>query len=788
MLIEMHLKSCRTKNYLPFIFAIAVVIMLLAVVPMPHFDNPTSTVVLSSDGNMLGARIADDGQWRFPESNELPEKYTKALIAYEDARFRLHNGIDMLALCRAFYLNVRHRSIVSGGSTISMQVARLSRKNPKREIFGKMLEMCMAFKLELFHSKDYILRQYASSAPFGGNVVGIDAASWRYFNSSPKDISWAEAAMLAVLPNAPSLMHPGKNQAQLKLKRDKLLQKLNSKGLIDDEELTLSLLEPLPLEPKPLPSLAPHITDKIAKTNRGECVTTTIDSDLQTKVNLLSDFHNKQLRQNDVNNIAAVIVDVEDGHVLAWVGNSPGQGNNHGSHVDIVTSNRSSGSILKPLLFAAMLQSGDLLPDMLIPDLPIDYSGYSPKNFDYGFSGAVPASQALSRSLNIPSVVMLHEFGVARFLDLLRNVGFTTLGKSPDHYGLSLILGGGEVSLFEIAGVYSSLSRVLSHYSQHSGYSNADFFMPKFVETEAEQNKKINFDGQPLLSASSIWFTFKAMQEVNRPDDRAGWRHFSSSGNVAWKTGTSFGFRDAWAVAVTPRYVVAVWAGNADGTGRPGITGTLAAAPLLFDILDLLPKDEWFEKPYDEIVETEICSESGYKAMRFCKHKNLMEVPVSGLQTSGCPFHRVVHLSHDKQWQVDASCYPISDMVVDSMFILPPGMEWFYKRKHPWYRTLPKPMKGCMLGDKQEVMEFLYPNNMQKIYIPRELDGSKGKVVFEVVHRNEGAHLFWYIDEELVAETDYIHQIASSPAPGEHIITLVDSDGFSLSKKFTVEY
>jgi len=614
-------------------------------------------------------------------------------------------------------------------------------------------------------------------------VVGIDAASWRYFNRPPEQLSWAEAAMLAVLPNSPSLLYPGKNVALLKDKRDKLLRKLCKHGVIDPLTLDLSVAEPLPFKPNPLPVVAPHVVDQMTKERKGERVVTTIQFGLQQRVIDVVERHHQLLMQYGIHNIAAMVVEVETGNIRAYIGNTEDTGSKHGGHVDVAASPRSTGSIMKPFLYASMLHYGELLPNSLVPDIPVNFSGFSPKNFDYTYSGAVPASKALGKSLNIPAVEMLHQFGEARFLDVLRGCGFSTFNRPAEHYGLSLILGGGETSLFELAGAYSSMARVLNHFNTYGGYYSGDIFKPTFFKPE---EKKVTYNGQPVLSASSIWFTMNALQEVNRPLERSGWQNFSSTEKIAWKTGTSFGFRDAWAIATTPDYVVAVWVGNSNGEGRPGLTGVSSAAPVLFDIIDLMPRCGWFEKPEKEITYIDVCAESGMRASPNCPHVIQSEVPISGLKTAACPYHQLIHLSADRLWQVNASCYPVGDIVNDSCFVLPPGMEWYYRKIHPEYRTLPPIMEGCATSENYTMIELLYPRNLSRIFVPTELNGEPGKVIFEAAHRNMDTRIFWHLDDQFVAETDRFHQIALSPAPGEHTITLIDAHGNRLKKRFSV--
>ncbi|MEE4213680.1 MAG: transglycosylase domain-containing protein, partial [Bacteroidales bacterium] len=411
------------------------VCLLLAgiLVPVPRFNKPLSIVVESDDGTLLGAHISADGQWRFPHSDSVNSKYRAALLNYEDRYFYLHPGVNPVSMLRSLILNIKNRKIVSGGSTITMQLARMSGDNPPRTVPRKMLEILMALKMEMLYSKDEILSLYAANAPFGGNVVGIESASWRYFGRPPPDLTWAEACMLAVLPNAPSLIYPGKNDPRLRVKRDGLLRLIAGRGVIDSMTCELALAEPLPEKVYKLPVLAPRITEKYISGGKGGRYRTTLDHELQEKVMMMADRQLKVNSRNEIHNIAALVVEVESGKIVAYAGNISTDEDDHSGKVDMLTARRSTGSILKPFLYAAMLESGELLPGMLVPDVPVEFSGYSPKNFNLEYNGAVPAAQALQRSLNIPAVEMLRDYSPDRFLLFLREMGFTSFERDADH-------------------------------------------------------------------------------------------------------------------------------------------------------------------------------------------------------------------------------------------------------------------------------------------------------------------------------------------------------------------
>ncbi len=793
------------------IFGLAVLLLAILVAPMPAFHAPLSTVAEAADGSLLGARVAADGQWRFPPPDSLPDKYVTCLINYEDRWFRWHPGVNPVAVVRALIGNIRAGEIVSGGSTITMQVARMARGNPDRTYGGKIIEMLSALKLELFRSKRAILKMYATNAPFGGNTVGIEAAAWRYTGRGTADMTWAEAATLAVLPNAPALIYPGRNSEQLKQKRDRLLMSLVERGHIDSLTCELAMGEPLPGAPLPMPSLAPHLTGRLWLVDPGIRKRTSVDPFLQREVSELVNRHVSALEGNGIFNAAAVVVEVATGNAVAWVGNStlPDTTGRHGRDVDMITAPRSTGSIMKPFLYAGLLSSGILLPNALVPDIPTRFQGFRPENADFSYSGAVPAGDALARSLNIPAVRMLQMYEEERFLVLLRSMGFTTFTKPASHYGLSLILGGGEATLWELADAYASMARVLTTnpgtqtgnsipeienppvggHSRNSQFANPDSAIANHQSQIANRKSQIATLHSQLanspLSPASIWLTYEALRRVNRPETETGWQYFGGAPEVAWKTGTSFGFRDAWAIGTTPEYVVAVWAGNADGEGRPGLSGISSAAPLLFDIIRLLPAAEsWFARPEEGMTLVEVCAASGYRAGPDCTEKREEWVPEAGLRSDVCPWHTIVSLDTSETFRVNSSCATPGEIMARSWFVLPPAMEYYYRMRNPSYRTLPPFRQGCSDDRKVSTMEFIYPPRDARIFIPRSLQGQLMSMLPEIAHRRRDATVYWHLDNQYIGMTRHIHQTEIRVGEGEHLITAVDNEGMTVSRKF----
>ena len=738
--------------------------------PRHLFHVPYSTVVTDRNEELLGARIASDGQWRFPPRNTTPEKIKECLITFEDKHFYHHWGVNPFAIGRAFYQNVKNKRIVSGGSTLTMQTIRLAR-NESRTFREKLIEMIWATRLEFRASKEEILSMYISHAPFGGNVVGLDAAAWRYFGHSADDLSWAESAMLAVLPNAPAMIHLSKGRKTLLDKRNRLLKQLLEKKTIDSSTYELAISEPLPDEPHPLPQIAPYLVSRFYQERNGEYSRSTINKGIQTQVEDLAERWSNEFGRSDIRNLAILVIDIPSNQVVAYCGNVHFDRKQGGNQVDVIQAPRSTGSILKPFLYYAMLQEGSLLPDMLLPDVPVNINGFTPQNFSMQFEGAVPASEALARSLNIPAVTMLQRYGVPKFHSFLQQIGLKTINRSSSHYGLSLILGGAEATLWDVTNAYAMMGRSLLQLPQRS----CSLLLPTSRITESTDP----------FQPGAVWQTFDALKEVNRPEE-IDWKSIPSMQTIAWKTGTSYGFRDAWAVGVTPRYAVGVWVGNATGEGKPGLVGAQTAGPVLFDIFNLLPSSSWFTRPAGIFVEAEVCRKSGHLKGRFCDETDTLLVLPAGLRTEACPYHHLVTLSADESQRIYENCANTEPTLRKSWFTLPPVWEWYYKQHHPEYKPLPPFKAGCG-EDTFQPMQFIYPPMNARIKLPKQLDGSKGFLTVELAHSNPNATVFWHLDKTYQAQTQDFHKISLQPAAGKHSLTAVDGEGNTISTTFFVE-
>lgn len=755
--------------------------------PKKLFEVPYSAVLQDRQHELLAAQIASDGQWRFPQSDSIPTKFRACLLAFEDEYFYRHPGVNPVSLYKSFLSNLNRGGNRRGGSTLTMQVARMARGNKTRSYFQKSIEILFALRIELSYSKQEILNLYCSNAPFGGNVVGLAAASWRYFGRAPEKLSWAEAATLAVLPNAPSLIYPGKNQIRLLEKRNRLLQKLKTLGYLDASTYELALLEPLPRKPYPIPQLAPHLLAYCCKRYPNQAIYhSNLDKNLQIRATELLNRHLRELANNQIYNACALIVETQSGRVIAYVGNGFSEKNEHENYVDIVQAPRSTGSILKPYLYAFLLNENKVLPASLLQDIPTRIGAYSPKNFNLSYDGLVPAHQAIARSLNVPAVKMLQEYGAVKFHQRLKQLGLSTFSKSSAHYGLSLILGGGEARLSEVAAAYASMGRALYRYSNSRKRYAANSYHPlAYLQEEVQESRALTRE-QDLLSAGAIYYTFNAMTELLRPQDYIGWGRFLSKTKIAWKTGTSFGFRDAWAVGLNPKYTVAVWVGNADGEGRPELTGTGAAAPLLFALFNHLGPQSWFPRPTADLEKIKVCRQSGYKASEICENVDLRDYPRGAEKTKPCPFHRLIHLDASGRYRVNSECYPVSQMQHKAWFVASPLEEYFFKQHHLDYKLLPPYLPGCNSEQTHHQLEIVYPREDFSIYVPVVESGEKSRCIFKATHKNPKATLYWHLDGEYIGTTTEFHQLSMLPEGGDHFLEVTDRYGESASCRFRV--
>ncbi|OXS22298.1 penicillin-binding protein 1C [Pseudomonas fluorescens] len=553
-----------------FLGAVLSVIALLwladRIWPLPLPQDDLARVVLAEDGTPLW-RFADaDGVWRYPvQTSEVSPYYLDALLTYEDRWFYQHPGVNPLALVRATWQNLAGERVVSGGSTLSMQVARLLDPH-SRTLHGKLRQLWRTAQLEWHLSKAEILNLYLNRAPFGGTLQGVAAASWAYLGKSPAQLTHAEAALLAVLPQAPSRLRPDRHPQRAQQARDKVLRRLAEFQVWPQTAVDEALEEPLLLAPRQEPSLAPLLARRLNRADSPPLIRTTLDATLQRRLeDLLLGW---RARLPEHTSAAILVVEEETMAVRAYLGSVDINDARRFGHVDMVSALRSPGSTLKPFLYGMALDDGLIHSESLLQDVPRRYGDYRPGNFSMGFTGAVPASTALSSSLNLPAVQLLEAYGPKRFAAQMRIGGVPLALPALAEPNLALILGGAGSRLEDLVSGYSAFAR--------DGKSATLRFQPDDTLRE-----------RPLLSPGAAWIVRRILSGQARPD-RDPRAELVQRPVLAWKTGTSYGFRDAWAIGVGPRYLIGIWIGRPDGTPVPGQFGLASAAPLMLQVHDVL--------------------------------------------------------------------------------------------------------------------------------------------------------------------------------------------------------
>jgi penicillin-binding protein 1C len=747
--------------------------IIYLVIPMPLFNDPHSTIIIDKNGKLLSTKIANDGQWRFPKVDSIPVNFIEAIRYFEDEYFYWHPGVNPVSILRAGYQNISSGRVKSGGSTISMQVIRLSRKNKKRTFIEKFVEIIKALKLEILYSKEEILQFYVSNAPYGGNIVGIEAASWRYFKRPLHLLSWAEYATLAVLPNAPSLIHPGRNRNLLLQKRNRLLHKLYNNKVLDSVTYSLALQEDIPLKPQPFPNEAFHLLDFAIKSGKeGQRIKTSIDKSIQVALSKKLDNYINVISQNEIRNACAIVVSLKDTSIKAYIGNTKNQPSG-ARFVDLIQAPRSSGSILKPFLYGKAMDDGMIQSTTLLRDVPISISKFSPSNFDKRFEGVVPASEALSRSLNIPATLLLRDYGIVPFYGDLQDFGFTSINRSAGNYGLTLVLGGAEVTLWDLAKAYSHQAMALREYNKENTKVKG---LQLWVGDERFAKPK------SAISEGGWWLISEALTNVQRPGLDQNWKHFSSSRRIAWKTGTSHGFRDAWAVGYDSEYLVGIWVGNAEGDGRPGLTGVSTAAPLMFQFFQRLKNSGWFSKPETSLKLITICEKSGMSPNQFCPKKEV-EIPKKAKITNRCTLHKNIILNtKNERVYLDCATTAVKDTV---WFSLDPVAAHYYKFSHQNYEPLPAFSSNCKKGDTN-MLDIIYPPDKAEIIVPKDFDGKEEKILVEAAHVNEKSKLYWHLDNLYVGSTVNKHQMLLELDIGVHSLLIIDEWGNTARSKFRI--
>ena len=753
------------------IISVFIIICLIIPLPNPIFPDDYSTVILDENEEILRVFLNNNQQWCFPPTDFIPAKLKIAVIHYEDRQFYSHPGVNPFAILRAIKQNIASSKIVSGASTITMQVARLMQ--PKSRTYtNKFLEILQSLKIELKCSKEKILSLYLNHAPYGGNIIGYQTASLKYFHKHPKQLTWSEAALLAVLPNAPGLINPLVNVGLLKDKRNALLKSLYECEIIDQETYQLSLLEPVPSTTYPFDLYAPHLSQALKDKNENPIVKTTLQKELQIRVEELVQDHLTYLSSQGIRNGAALVVETQTGKVLAYVGSQSFLDSLNQGQVDGVRALRSSGSILKPFLYALSMDEGIILPQSMMKDVPSYYGSFAPMNADQKFNGLVSAKEALIRSLNVPAVRLLYTHGYYPFYLFLKSAGLSSLFRSAEDYGLPLILGGAEVSLWDMAMMF----RGLAQYGQ---------FQSLTIVSNNEERGQSLF----LISPGACYLTLNVLRELKRPGAEFYWQQYQNQWPLAWKTGTSYGYRDAWAIGTSPQWTIAVWIGNFNGEGNPNLSGARCAAPLMFDIFNYLHKNpdlSWFEKPEAYLREVSLCLESGFIAGANCPDTLHVDAPFNMKPMQICPYHHGIYITHDHSHEVCSLCWEPGNYEEISQLIYPPDVVQYLRQRGQIIHSLPPHKKDCPAYSEENPLTIIYPQQNTNLWIPRDFNGEFQKVTARVAHRNSDRILYWYLNDHFEGTTKDDHNKTLSLLQGWNQLEVVDEIGNRDWKRFYV--
>jgi len=749
--------------------------------PFERLGRAPAIAVLDRDGTPLRIFLPPDQKWRTPVSlSEVPPALVAALVASEDRFQRFHPGVNPLSAARAALANLRARRVVSGASTLAMQIARMIEPKP-RTLPAKVWEAFRALQLEARLSKREILETYLNLAPYGGNVEGIGAASWSRFGKPPSRLALGEIALLTALPRSPNRFDPVRHPEAALLARNRVLRQLLERGVIGAGEFWEAFRQPLPRTRPPLPFEAPHLAQYAldAHGRAGEPVRTTLDRRVQRAAEQAVARRIAELRSTGIGNAAAVVIEIDSRAVRALVGSAGFYDEARAGQVNGALARRAPGSTLKPFLFALALDRGLLAPDSYLLDIPTDFSGYVAENYDGVYRGRVTVREALVRSLNAPAVRLLSQIGLDPFLDFLRRGGLDTLDRPAAAYGLPLILGAGEVTLLELTNLYATLA---------SGGAHRAF-------TVLEAASAAPAATQPLTSPEAARLVLEMLTGIERPDLPQSWELARDAFAVAWKTGTSYGHRDAWAVGVSPRYAIGVWVGNFDGSPVKGISGSRHAGPLLFDLLRGIDRAGPFgavpRPPGLRIGEIEVCSLSHERPGPFCPRTERLEQISSRTRLPVCAQHRRIFVDSRTGEALAGRCLGSRPHRARVVEVHPPELLAWWRAQGIAVSPLPALSASCGGQPPGEAPSIVSPNPATPYRLRRDAPVEFQKIALAArvsAHASpENGHLFWYQDGRLVASGSPGAPIFVRPVAGAHKLVVVDETGRSDNVTYLVE-
>lgn len=734
-------------------FALALIFVPL---PLSKLDAPQAFRFYDRNDELLQAIISDDGYYRLSVTvNELPQLYLDTFLLQEDQYFYQHPGINPLAVVRAAFANIVSGRVVSGASTITMQLARMLERRD-RTIFAKIIEMFRALQLEIKFNKLEILEYYLSIAPYGGNLEGVNAATYAYWGKPAKLLSPAQIALLVVLPKSPNGFRPDRHpQAALK-KRNILLEKMYTTGLIDQATYLRSIDEPVPTRRLSFPARIPHLAWYLkSKHPQKTDFYTTLDLNIQIRAQRIVKQYITGLYDKGIHNASVVILDTKSRKLRAMVGSADYFDDIHEGANNGAVALRSPGSTLKPFLYGLAMDHGLIAEKTMLPDIPITVAGYSPQNYSKTFRGQVQVREALVDSLNVVAVRLSQQLGIKKLYNLLDQGGISSLNHPAEYYGLPLILGGVEVNLLELTNLYAALA----NYGEYQPY--------QLIRNVDRDELLSESSGIQLLGPEASWLVTDMMTDVERPDFPDTWQYSKTLPTVAWKTGTSYGHQDAWSIGFHPEYTVGVWVGNFNGSPATQLSGGSAAGPLFFDLFQSIVKDptSWFAKPIG-IEQRFVCGLCGLPGNIHCPNttKELYIPSIEGAVTNDtCQVIQKIETAEGEKlievWPAELAAFfhrhglPVNDV---------PG---YQINKMAGQRYFPPVIQSPVKG-----AEYIRRND----HLADELQ----KIKLQVAVTNRIKKVKWYLDDKLILETDQPYKpLFISPPAGDYRITVIDDTG-----------
>jgi len=754
------------------IFTIAIVVLFIIL----NFVFPINTTIeyahfiTDEQDEVLHVYLTEDEKWRmFTELDEITPTLKKAIIHKEDKYFYSHPGINPFAIVRAIFNNVVKGKRTSGASTISMQVARLL--NPKsRTYLNKLVEMFRAIQLEIAYSKNEILQFYLNLVPYGGNIEGVKAASVFYFNKHPGNLSLAEITALSIIPNRPTSLRPGVHNTKIVEERNKWLTRFENDALFSQKTIADALDEPFNAFRHKAPRIAPHLSRKIKNENLNQPnLKSTININQQLMVEEMVQNYSNRIKSYNINNAAVVVVENKSMQVKAYAGSNNFFDNKNAGQVDGVGAIRSPGSTLKPMVYALAFDEGLISPQSTITDVPVYYSGYSPTNYDDKYNGLVTIEEALAKSLNVPAVKVLNEIGTSQLVNKLSAIGFNQVNKDKNKLGLALALGGCGVSLQNLVELYAS-------------FANEGIYAP--MRYLVEDTLNLN---QTLVSPSAAFIITDILSKLKRPDYPTRSEYIKNAPSIAWKTGTSYGRKDAWSIGYNKDYTIGVWLGNFNSQGVPELTGAEMATPLLFELFKAFGADnsKWYAAP-DELKYRWVCSETGLQPSAKCENQILdFHLPLV-TNNKTCSHLKAITTNVTKTVSYCPLCVNDTNHSVEYwMEDYPPELVTYYESNKIPYEKIPPHNPNCERIIDDANISIVSPQADIE-YLINAVDNDA--MMLQCNTANDVAEVFWYVNDEFYEASASDQVVFFTPKAGKSKITCVDDKGRKESVEIKVAY